>query len=295
MKKLALALAFLMIIPGAAFGLEMMNDSALEDVSGQAGVSIIADDIQLFMNIERVAWIDCDGFESGLGTPVGATCEGDGGAVGISNFQIDVLEINAITNTTGGDGSGASGYTGASTTGNPNLGSTTCGNLGLNWDYSSTEPFAGCSIGTGVDEGDNYDGPGYGSFGAQTKGLDNYDSAAATGTATGFKFAAITIDATSQLPAASEAFSYMANNTATGVNIGGVLIGLPTMEIYIPSMTMTPAFYNLSAADGNAQAINDIDGTSALETLHDGANYGTIEIQGLTMTVLSGWVEIAPH
>ena len=287
MKKLALALAFLMIIPGAAFGLEMMNDSAMDEVTGQAGVSIIADDIQLFLNIERMAWIDCDGFESGLGNPYGSTCSGDGGAVGISNFQIDVLEINAITNTTGGIGGGS----------NLNLGSTGCGNLDLNWDYSRDDGFAGCAIATqGTDDygsgGDS--AQTYADFGDQSLGLDNYDTAAATnveGTNESFKFAAITIDATSQLPAASEAFTNM--STLPGdVNIGGVMIGLPTLEVYIPSLTMTPAFYNLASG---AQAINDVDGTTATEDLVDGANFGTIEMQGITFSVLSGWLEIAPH
>ncbi|MDZ7832225.1 MAG: hypothetical protein U5L07_10775 [Desulfobacterales bacterium] len=289
MKKLALALAFLMIIPGAAFGLEMMNDSAMDDVTGQAGVSIIADDVQLFLNIERMAWIDSDGFESGLGNPFGVA-SGSGGAVGISNFQIDVLEINAITNTTVGIGD--------NTTVNLNLGSTEDGNLNLNWDYSQTTQFAGASIATTSTDayGDGGDADqAYGNFGAQTLGLDNYDSLAATGvdgTNESFKFSAITIDATSQLPAASEAFSNM--SSLGDSNIGGVMIGLPTLEAYIPSLTMTPAFYNLADAGANG-AINDVDGTTLTEDLLDGANFGTMEIQGLTFSVLSGWVEIAPH
>ena len=42
MKKLALILA-LMIIPCSAFGLEMLNDSSMDSITGQSGVSIAVD------------------------------------------------------------------------------------------------------------------------------------------------------------------------------------------------------------------------------------------------------------
>ena len=49
MKKLALILA-LMLIPCSAFGLEMLTNNALDNVTGQAGVAIAADDIQIFLH-----------------------------------------------------------------------------------------------------------------------------------------------------------------------------------------------------------------------------------------------------
>ena len=72
------------------------------------------------------------------------------------------------------------------------------------------------------------------------------------------------------------------------------MISIPTMEFYIPSLTMTPAFYNIGS-DTAVQAVNDVDGVSYVEGLEDGANFGTIEIQGLTFTTLGGWIEIGPH
>ncbi len=40
----------------------MLTDNAPDNINGQTGVSIAADDIQIFLNVERFAWIDSDGF-----------------------------------------------------------------------------------------------------------------------------------------------------------------------------------------------------------------------------------------
>ena len=82
MKKLALILA-LMLIPCSAFGLEMLNDNSLEDVTGQSGVSIAFDDIQLFLHVGRFAYLDCDGY--GTNSNYGGTCNSSvGGGFGRS-------------------------------------------------------------------------------------------------------------------------------------------------------------------------------------------------------------------
>jgi len=94
MKKLALFLV-LMMIPCTAFGLEMLNDNALQEVTGQSGVSIAFDDIQLFLNVDRFAYIDCDGYSTN--SNYGGTCESNlGGAFVIEGFQLDLLNINMI-------------------------------------------------------------------------------------------------------------------------------------------------------------------------------------------------------
>jgi len=274
MKKLVLVLAILMVLPAAAFGIQydLMNDGNMEDVTGQAGVSILFDDIQLFLNIERIAWLDCDGFDT-AGTYDSFNCTGDGGALGLQNFQLDVLEINAITRTDG-DADG-------SPNGEIDLQSASCGSLDLNWDYGDTTVFdTGCAIATG------YSFNQLGTFALQTKGLNNYDQDVNNGSGA-IAFSALTIDATSQLPALTEQYT---NNEGAETNVGGVLIGIPTMEIYIPNMTLTPAFYNL--ADQTA-ADNDVDGDD--DVFGDSANFGTIEMSGITFTTLSGWIEIAPH
>ena len=94
MKKLALILA-LMLIPCTAFGLEMLNDNALDEVTGQSGVSIAMDDIQLFLHVDRFAYLDCDGYSTNSG--YGGTCASNIGAgIVINNFQMDMININMI-------------------------------------------------------------------------------------------------------------------------------------------------------------------------------------------------------
>lgn len=62
MKKVLAIAAIVMLVPFTAFGMQMMADTALDDVTGQAGVSISIDNIQMDMSIEYVAWGDDDGF-----------------------------------------------------------------------------------------------------------------------------------------------------------------------------------------------------------------------------------------
>ena len=98
MKKLALILA-LIIIPCSAFGMQMLDDNSMDSITGQSGVSIAFDDIQLFINIDTMAYIDSDGLQSSSIFNV-ESCDGAAGAVYLSDFQIDVLNVNAIVATT---------------------------------------------------------------------------------------------------------------------------------------------------------------------------------------------------
>lgn len=265
MKKLALILA-LMIIPCSAFGLEMLNDSSMDSITGQSGVSIAVDDVQLFLNIEKLAWIDCDGINSSAGT-----CAGAAGAIALNNFQIDVLNVNAIV-----DGTVA--------TGGWNLTSTGCGQIDLFYDYANTNT-ASCYLGTVGN--------------AQTLGMNNYfaigegyvASAHNVTNAGDFQARALTIDATDKLPALTAGF--IANNPVdhAGLTIGGVLIGIPTLEIYIQAMTLTPV-YDGDISNNPSTAAND---DTVVQLNGQNANFGTIEMQGITFTTLSGWLEIAPH
>ena len=263
MKKLALVLAFLLIVPGAAFGLEMMNDTSMDDVTGQSGVAITVDDVQIFMNIDRVAWLDCDGYNCNTGNQY----TNDGGAVGIGNFQLDVLKVNApdsaTASTTAPNGATLWDLTNA----NP------CSEIDLQYDYGDTTTSGTCSLASSS-----------GGAGTQTLGLNNYtsvgDPLATTGSSRYIPHA-LTINATSRLPVLTFAKSSIAGSNK---NIGGIIIGLPTVEINIPTLSLTPAFY-------------DIDGAQAAENAKntdDACDYGTVVLDDVTMTVLSGWVEIAP-
>lgn len=86
MKKLVLVLSILMCLPFAvtAFAMEPLSEATLDNVTGQAGVSIGLDDIKLYQNIEYLRWTDTDG------------TDGTAGSVGISNLQM-ICHLNGIT------------------------------------------------------------------------------------------------------------------------------------------------------------------------------------------------------
>lgn len=263
MKKLALILAFL-VIPCASFGLEMMNDNAMDQVTGQSGVSIAFDDLQMFINIEKLAYIDCDGFNSHAFDTV---CEGAAGAIGLNNFQIDVLNINAIVNSTANDLTGNNTTTQTNTNvGSMPLFSTSCGNIDLFYDYG-TAGLDTCYLGSASNPT------------ADNAGLNNYTSIDPLGSGR-FIAKALTIDVTDDLPALSAGIQ---NNLGQStLSVGGVLIGVPTMEIYINGLTLRP-FYT-----------GDVNGLIS-SAVNNNADFGVIAMEGITFTTLSGWVEIAPH
>jgi hypothetical protein len=275
MKKLALILAF-MIIPCTAFGLEMLSDTTMDGITGQAGVNIAMDDIQLFINIEKLAWIDCDGFDSLEGK---GTCSGEGGALVLNNFQIDVLNINAITRTAAqGSGLGLG------------LGSTSCGDIDLFYDYATSGTFDGCSLFNAGAAG-------------QDLGLNNYTGK--LGDSSTFVPHFLTIDVTDALPASTEGFQYwrdhawtsaaiFGHNAMDASTVGGVLIGIPTMEIYINEMVFTPVYDGDLSSANDSEAANDDDRTWVGAEGTTGASFGTIGMYGITFTTLSGWIEISP-
>ena len=278
MKKLAFFLA-LLIIPCTAFGLESLSDTTMDDITGQAGVSIAVDDIQIFMNIEKMAWIDCDGLNSWEGK---GTCSSAGGALVLNNFQLDVLNINAIV--------------GTATIGTVNNGmdliSTSCGNIDLFYDYATAAVGDGCQLSNAAV-----------AIGNQNLGLNNYNDGHGSNSAFTPHF--LTIDVTDRLPALSEGIVYKLLNPWTqasviaggGVGgpgalptIGGVLIGLPTVEIYINQMSST-RLYDGDLSTGASTAANDDD---IVDVNGNAKTFGTIYMQNITFTPLSGWIEIAP-
>jgi len=254
MKKLALILA-LLIIPCAAFGMEMLNDNAMDTITGQSGVSIVFDDIQIFLNIDTMAYIDSDGLQSSSIFGI-ESCNGAAGAVYLNDFQIDVLNVNAIIATGVGGGWGGTNQSGS----NRSLQSVTCGRIPLFYNYGSSAPTANDYLN---------------SYGAEA-GLQNL--------ATSFTPQAVSIDVTDQLPILTQGANFAATHTngATTFTVGGVMITLPTMEVYIQSMNLTPRY------------TGDVDGLTSA-ALNNNADFGTFELDGITFSILSGWMEIAPH
>jgi hypothetical protein len=277
MKKLALILA-LFLIPCSAFGLEMLTDNALDNVTGQAGVSIAADDIQIFLNVERFAWIDSDGFGT-KGAYGGTTESSVGGAIFIDNFQLDMLNINMIGSrgTLGATitSDDATAGTGGHQTMNDNaMGGSSAGVIELFYDYGNTNTLGALLTGS------------YAFNGTNTLGMDNYINPNLEASVTGYLAKSITIDASAELPLHTPGFRQNSLSAfSASQTIGGVIIGFPTMEIYINSMIITPRF--TSQITGNNAAV-------LAACFNEGQSYGTFEMQGITFSVLSGWMEIAP-
>jgi hypothetical protein len=276
MKKLALILA-LLIIPCTAFGLEMLDDSSMDQVTGQSGVAIAFDDIQLFLNVDKFAWVDCDGFSTH--SNYGGTCAGSGAAVVIENFQMDTININMI-------GSAGSLATHEGTTdvinsvntlyGNQTEGtdaglelvSSECGKIPLFYDYGS-----GIAIGCTLDS----------SVASQTLGLDGYTNTNTLNSIATFDPQAITIDASMELPLMTAGL-HAADPGSSGT-VAGVLIGLPTAEFYIGSITLTPKISaQITANSATHQTL----------ARNDQESYGTFVIEGITFSIFGGWMEIAP-
>ena len=258
MKKLALILA-LLIIPVSAFGLEMLNDSALEDVTGQSGVSIAFDDIEVFLDVDRFSYIDCDGLSTSVwGIGCGATTD-QGAAINVNGFQLDTLKLNAIIRASD----------------NGDFYSTSCGDVDLQFDYTS-DAVPSCRT----------------SGNTSTSGVDNFTGQGTTGA---FQAQAISIDVTDTLPALTE--GKVNNNLATGVALGfdansikvaGIAITLPTFEAYIDVIQIDSITVTDNVVTGAGTYDND--------ALNSGASFGAIEIEGVTFSLLNGgWIEIAPH
>jgi hypothetical protein len=209
MKKSALRTllaAAMILVPFSAFGLEAMNDQAMNDVTGQAGISIAVDNVQLYQSIGKLSYTDTDA--------PGAT---GGAALAISNL-VQMTKLNAIIDDTDRGGVLRNAY----------------GAILNNGFYTPVTDL----------------------------------NAAATHHAQ-----ALTIDVVSALPMLSAGVS---NNMGMALNVAGVLIGLPTVEIV---QSISPFDIVVESA------------TSA----NNGASYGRLAIENQVTAILSGTLEIAPH
>ena len=96
MKKLTgiLIAAALILAPMSVSALEMMTDSNMKDVTGQAGVSIALDDVVLFQDVGRTVYTDIDGLDTQYAGTAGA--ETSGSASVFITGQQQMTFINAI-------------------------------------------------------------------------------------------------------------------------------------------------------------------------------------------------------
>ena len=95
MKKLVLITVFMMLMPCSAFGMQMLSNSSMDKITGQSGVSIAVDDLQIYMHIDTIMYIDKDGVSPQV-APSSANFGSKGGAVGLKDFTINLLNVNQI-------------------------------------------------------------------------------------------------------------------------------------------------------------------------------------------------------
>jgi hypothetical protein len=108
MKKLLAIAIVLMMVPFSAFAMETISDSDMDNVTGQAGVSISISNVKIYQTIDSLAFVDTDGV---------AALGGAGGAIGLANFK-SAMTIDGFVNGVDadfGDVATAVGYTGDTT------------------------------------------------------------------------------------------------------------------------------------------------------------------------------------
>jgi hypothetical protein len=89
MKKMLAIVAILMLVPFTASAMEMMPDTALEDVTAQAGVTISIDNIQMDFRMDYLSWGDGDGIGGSAAGYVNIT------GIEMTNIVFDKLAVGA--------------------------------------------------------------------------------------------------------------------------------------------------------------------------------------------------------
>ena len=284
MRKIIAIFVALMVLPFTAFGLEMLGDDVLSDVTGQAGVSIAVDDVKLFQRIESLMYQDTDGLTDPLKLGLPTT---KGAGIGITELEM-MVNINAVTSID---------YIAAQES-DPGAVKITVGGQ-EKWVLGDADknpikvPFSpGRAVLGNYKDLRKVDGSQY--------NWNNDDSGQF------FLPRAITIDVTEQLPILSEALKNkvatltaiaanpalpdnhpMKNWSYTGsTNVAGVQIGLPTVEVHQTSLEFD---ISVSAND----AINGSKGSTSASVADN--SFGKITIGNQTLLVLDGVIEIAPH
>lgn len=220
MKKILAMAAVLMMVPFSAYALEMLTEDVLDEVTGQAGVSIAVDDVKIYQHITSLSYTDSDGAFSGDAAA----------SIGIANLKM-MVNINAITSLD-------------TTTGLP----VSPGQSAVFGDYTD---------------------PAYASF-------DFYNTDTGTdGIYDAFIAHAISIDVGECTTLTAGAHN---NGVPATMNVAGVVIGLPTVEIHQSALEFDVVLTQAGSYNANT-----------------GGTFGTISIGEQTIGILGGTLEIAPH
>jgi hypothetical protein len=255
MKKLVVILAALLLVPFSAFGLEMLQDDAMGDVTGQAGVHIAVDDVQMYLQIDKMAYVDNDGYLSveWTGTiPTNVIETGDGAEIAMEKFEMDVITVNALVSLDTATGQFVSP-----------------GRLGIHTVVNATGAAHSASV------MDNYN---LGTYLPDALTIDVVDYLPAISMATAYKLP--------KVAAGAAATGGTLSVDAASTDIAGVRIGFPTVEIFINEITVESV--TVTAADTTGVANRAGNGPI-------GNSFGGFYLQNVTFDVLGGWMEIAPH
>jgi len=153
MKKFIAIAAILMLVPFTAFGLDVLSDETMGDVTGQAGVSISIDNVQLDFQMDYFSWGDADGFEATTGK---AALDG---FVNVSGITVKGIVIDKMA-------VGNSGLPTIATTPYLVTGTTT---TAMDFSYSATAPdLTGDLQALTIDVGQNAGVDRDGNFGTYT-------------------------------------------------------------------------------------------------------------------------------
>lgn len=281
-KKLIIGAA-LCCLPFSAMALEALDDSALGGVTGQAGVSIAVDDVVIFTHIEGVTYIDTDGY--------GYNSIGNKEAAGIRIEHVGdgkLMTIRAIL--TDGTQNGRHGDYSVS---NMNTMFGTGNTVGiLSAADSQAAVYNGLAL-TAAAAGGTYTPTG--------DAGDNITPNPTAGIMTAFGATGTFLNGISPLTidvgtaeAISKGLQHNINNSTA--KVGGVIIGLPTVEIKTYGDTKA-----IKLATAEQTALNGTNGatfSNNADLLHTGSvknEFITIKTDTKTMAILGGRLEITPH
>jgi len=228
-----------------------MSADTMKDATGQAGVSIALDDITLFQTVGEKMYIDTDG----------ATLVDDDIAAIVISGKETLTTIRAIVDSTNRGGFLQDAFASESGVGYKLILDGTKGNRAK--DVVDND--------TGLAALAGPDAPG--------DGKNDYEDASGNSFKSFIKIAALSIDVSSKCPVSS-ALATEAGG-AGAVNVAGVIIGLPTIEIVKTGDTQTIGITACDAA-----------GTKTANTQKD---FIEITKENSVLAILGGTLEIAPH
>jgi hypothetical protein len=255
-----LAAAAILSMPMAASALEKMDNSQLRSATGQAGVSIAVDDIVIYQkSLADTTYWDTDGISSPFN---GVTEAAAGIMIDHADEMQKLITIDAI------------------------LDGTEYGVTALQGIFGNTDAIGilddAAAVGAALTAGEL--DPTNGNMAGMTTGISP-----------------LTIDVgTCQALTAGWVFNTANRGADLGglqnLNVGGVVIGLPTVEIttYTTSDFKSIKLVSGTAnADGTVTTLDPATGASYFNTDHE---FITIQKSGdSTMAILGGRLEIAPH